>query len=168
MLDFVDGVARVLRRRPIKLRAASGGCVALKRFMMRNGADDGAHDVENVERWHPRACATDVEPRKRKPEAIGRGADRESKQEALGLRSCVLHDEAGVEWLTHLPVEQQWIFPQLLWEQALGQAGDEDDLERAAARLVRTADEYPTVTIRRGVLVERAQALCQNVARLFE
>ena len=93
VLDLVDRVLGPRRRRPVELRAAGRRRLPLELFVVRDLADDGAHDVEHVERRHARAGAADVEARIGQPEAIGRGADGEAEQQALGLRAIVLDDE---------------------------------------------------------------------------
>ena len=74
---------------------------------------------------------------------------------------------AGIERAPAL-VEQQRILARPLRDDALGQAGHEHDAERAAARLMRRADEHAAVAARRRLPVERDQAVVQHVARLLE
>ncbi len=140
--------------------------------MMRNLSDDGAHDVENVERGHARTGTADVESRVGQPQPIGRRADRETEQETLGLGAIFqdgeVRPDACGERHAHVLVEEERILAQLLREEALGQPGHEHDLERAAARLVRAADEHAPVAVGRRLLVERAQAFGQHVARFLE
>ncbi len=175
VLDFIDRVAGESRRRPVELGAAGSGGLALEILVMRNLAEDRAHDVENIERRHARPRAGNVEARVGQPQAVCRGADGKTQKEALDLAAIVLNREAGgsrvkagVERLPHLLVEQQRILPQLLRKHALGEAGDEHDLERAAARLVRAANEHTAVAIGWGLLLERAKAFGEHISRLFE
>ncbi len=175
VLDFIDRVAGERRRRPVEFGAAGSGGLALEILVMRNLAEDGAHDVENVERRHARPRAGNVEARVGQPQAIRRGADGKTQKEAFDLAAIVLNREAGrpgvkagVERLPHLLVEQQRILAQLLRKHALGEAGDEHDLERAAARLVRAANEHTAVAIGWRLLLERAKAFGENISRLLE
>ncbi len=177
VLDLVDRFFRPGRRRPIELRPAGCRRVPLELLVVRDLADDGAHDVEDVERGHARAGATDVETRIGQPEAIDGGADRQPEQEPLGLGAIVLHDEARAgarrERFAHLEcggpsIEEQRILAQLLREEPLGKAGHEHDLERAPAGLMRAADEDTSIAVGRRLLVERAQPFGEDVARLLE
>ena len=65
-------------------------------------------------------------------------------------------------------VEQHRILARLLRKHALGQAGDEDDAERAAAGLVRTADEHGAVARSRRLRLQREQPIGQHISRLVE
>ena len=84
----------------------------------------------------------------------------------MARSSCTTR--ACAERPAHLLVEEQRIFAQLLREESLGQSRNEDDLEGAAARLVRAADKHAAVAIRRRLLVERPQPLGEDVARFLE
>ncbi len=94
VLDFVDRFLGPDGRRPIEFGSAGRRRVPLKLLVVRDLADDGAHDVEDVEGGHARAGAADVETRIGQPQAIGGGADGQPEQEPLGLGAIVLHDEA--------------------------------------------------------------------------
>ena len=172
MLDLVDRLGRIGRRWPVELCAACQRRFALQFLVMWNLPDDRAHHVQDVERGHARPRAADVEARVGQPQPIGCRTDRETEQKPFGLGPIVLHDEvrpeAGRERLAHLEIEQQRILAQLLRKETFGQSRHEHDLERAAARLVRTADEDPPVAIGRRLLVERAQSLRKDVARFLE
>src|SRR5439155_25581849 len=109
----------------------------------------------------------EVEPRIREIHALARRADRDRQEETLGAAALLLIDEPAVE-RAPLVVEQQRILPRPLRDDALGEAGDKDDAERAAARLVRRADEHAAVPARRRLPVECDEAVVQPVARLVE
>ena len=100
------------------------------------------------------------------------GRSRRRRQDEEGAvptsPDCPARQRVGAERQAHLAIEEQRILAQLLWEESLGQARHEHDLERATARLVRAADEHAAVTVCRGLLVERAQTLGQHVPRFFE
>ncbi len=148
--------------------------------MVGDAARDRAHHVERVEGRHPRPGFGDVEPRIRQVQALAGGADRDLQQKALGRGALGARDERRARLRMQggacrtrrerMPrrVEQHRILAQPLRKHALGEAGHEDDAERAAAHLVRAADEHAAVAPRRRVPVERQQPLLQHRARLLE
>ena len=172
VLDLVDGVLGPRRRGPVQLRATRCGRLALELLVVRNLADNGAHDVEDVERRHARAGAADVEARIGQPQPIRCCTDRETEQEPFGLGAIFqdgeVRPDAGAERCAHVLVEEERILAQLLRKEPLGQSGHEHDFERAAACLVRAADEHAPVAVGRRLLVERPQAFGQHVASFLE
>src|SRR5262249_3574302 len=76
-------------------------------------------------------------------------------------------DERTIERAAPI-VEQQRILVRPLGNDALSEAGDEHDAERAAARLMRRADEHASVPARGRLPVERDEPIVQDVARFLE
>ena len=93
--------------RPAPPSAAAGSCSCL---VLRDAARDRAHDVQRVEARHPRTRLTDVDARIRQPQPLGRRADGEAQQQALGCAARLLLDQARAERRAHLVVEHQRIF----------------------------------------------------------
>ena len=85
---------RILRRRPREARAGFLGRIPRQLAVIGNGARDGAHDVERVERRHAHARFGDVEPRIRQIQRAR--SRRQSTASAAGARrSCDRPDRPG-------------------------------------------------------------------------
>ena len=117
--------------------------VALQRLVIGNAAGDRAHDVEHVERRHARPRPADVEPRIRQPQPLGRRADGQPQQQALGL-GAVLLERAGRRPSGSRISSSSSIGSSrgFCGNMRSASAGHEHDAEGAAARLLRTADEH--------------------------
>ena len=151
-----------------RLAPAFVGRLGRQHAMVGHASGDRAHDVERVERRHARARFGDVEARIREIQALA--SPRRSRSSAAAARrlprsSCPTSAASSVAAPL---VEQQRILARPLRHDALGEARHEDDAERAAARLMRRADEQPAVAARRRLPVERDQPIVQDVARFFE
>ena len=110
-----------------------------KRLVNRHRAVERAHHLERVERRHARPALADVEARIRQPAALARGADGEAQASALGGDAIVLDGRARAPSARRRGVEQHRILAASLREDALGEAGDEDDVEGEAAQRVGRA-----------------------------
>ena len=93
-------------------------------------------------------------------------ASRRSRRSVFARSSW--SGQSGRERLAHLRVEEHRILARLLREHPFGQAGHEHHAERAAARLMRAADEHRAVAVRRRMLVDGAETFAQDVAHFLE
>ena len=115
-----------------------------------------------------------MQPRVREAEPPARGADGQLQQETLSAGAVVLRFEServvpGVR-VQRAPrrVEQQRVLPLLVRKDALGQAGDEDHVEDAAAHLLGPADEHLPEAPGGRVVPQLGQPLGQHVPDLAE
>ena len=147
VLEIVDGPIRIGGSWPRQIRAGFLGGLGRERAVVWHAARHRAHDVESVERRHARAGFGHVEPRVGQIEPLACGTDRDLQQQALGASTLVLTDQDGIQRGAAI-IEQERILARPLRHDALGEAGDEDDAEAAAAGLVRGADKQSPVPAR--------------------
>ena len=119
------------------LRGALGEVVEVAELALGD-----AQHLEPVERGRARACLLDVDARIREHDATRGGADREAEREALVGRAVVVGGQIGAEARARV-VEEERILDDLLREDLLGEAGDEDHVEGEAARLLDRLQRTP-------------------------
>ena len=90
VLEVVDRVGRLQRRRPRQPGApfSCGGLLELLR--LGNAPGDRAHDVKRVEARDPRPRLGHFDPRIREPQPLGGRAHRQPQQQALAARAIFL------------------------------------------------------------------------------
>ena len=124
---------------------------------------------EGIERGYPRPPLLHVDPRIGDDHALARGADPEAERETLGRNAIGLGDEPARRQRTRAArVEEDRVLNDLPREEPLGEAGDEDDVERETARGLRRRHEHRPVAPARRPHGERAQARAQHELDLVE
>ena len=132
---------------------------------MRPG--EGAPDLHRVERRDAGPRLEQLDARVGQIRAPGRGAHGQPQQQALVAGPVVLDGELGAEALPER-VEEDGVLARLLGKDALGQAGDEHDVELAPARVLERADEHLPVAGGRRPLGDGGELVAQHVAHLVE
>ena len=97
VLEVVDGIRSILRRRPRKARARLLRCHPLECLVIGNAAGDRAQDLERVERRHTRTSFGRFDARVRNVEALGSSPDGEAKEQAFDIGSIGLNCQSGRE-----------------------------------------------------------------------
>ena len=167
IVDRVGGAAPAPARRAQRRPSAAARLLQLLR--LRDAAGDRAHDVERVEARDARPRFADLEPRIRQPQPLGRRADREAQQQALGPRAVLLHRRGPRRSGARISRSSSI-------GSSCGRCGNirsaspatNDDAEGAAARLLRPADEHAAVAALRRIDLEHLQPIRDDVARFVE
>src|SRR5215469_10645211 len=110
----------------------------------------GSGDVKSVERRHSRSRQSDFDSRVRKIYLPASGSGRKPQPQAF-LRSMIAtRHQRRIGGADRLPqfIMQDRVFPELLGEDAFGQARNKYRIERAATSLFRSTDEHTSETAR--------------------
>ncbi len=167
VLHRIDGARGIVRRRPRQTRPAGLGGLALERLRVGDDPGEGAPDLHRVERRDAGPRLEQLDARVGQIRAPGRGAHSQPQQQALVAGPVVLDGELGAEALPER-VEEDGVLAGLLGKDALGQAGDEHDVELSPPRVLERADEHLPVAGGRRPLGDGGELVAQHVAHLVE
>ena len=163
VLEIVDGDVGVARRRPGERRGASLEGARAQARGRGNHTLDRPHQVEHVERRHPRTRFVDLDARERQVEMFRRGADRQRELQTFVGSASGLRGERGAGGWPAV-IGQQRVFADLLRKHPLGETRHEHDAEGAAARRVGRADKDTAMAPARRLVRQRRQAWGQHIA----
>lgn len=167
VFGIVDGVGGFEGGRPAELGGGGAGGSFFHPGEVGEAAFGGAPEFEGVEGGYAGAADGDVEAGEGGDQAGAGGAGGGLEEEALAEHTLVFEGEAAGEGAAEV-VEQEGVFEGGPGEEAFGEAGDEDDVEGAAAGFLDGADEDFAVARPAGFGAERAEAIAENGADLVE
>ena len=168
VLRLVDRVLGLLRRGPAETSARLGLGAEAELLEARELALRGPQRLEPVERGHARPRLLDVDAGVREEDARACRADRDAEREPLRRASGATRRQSRNTERLPLGVEQDGILDDLSWEELLGEARDEDDVETQTARGLRGGDEDGAVAAARRWHRQLAEPRAEDELHLVE
>ena len=160
----LDGVAR---RGPSEPRGLLAGRALVEFVETGQAALGGAQHLQRVEGGHPRTSLVEIDAREGEQHAAARRAGGQTQREALSGDAGLLEFEIVAEAFAR-GVGQNRILGELFRKDALGQAGDDHDVEIETAKVVCGGDHHRAVAPPGRGRFEPAEPLGEHLAHFIK